>query len=70
MIRVRLLQQRVGINRFGSFLNQLRGTEIEVPADEGRRMIAAGQAVLVETAVVETAMQNHRAREKRTTRKQ
>lgn len=66
---VKLLVQRVGINRFGSALNQIVGAEITVPDDEGRRMIAAGQAVEIETAVVETAMLNHRARERRTTRK-
>lgn len=66
---VRLLTQRVGTTRFGGCINQRRGAEVEVPDDEGRRMIAAGQAVEIETAVVETAMLNHRARERRTTRK-
>lgn len=60
---VKLLCQRVGVSRFGGYINQMRGTVVVVDDAEGRRMIAAGQAVEVDTETrVETQMLDTRGR--------
>lgn len=51
-MRVKLLVSRVG----DDFV-QTRGDEIDVSADEGQRMIEAGQAELVRAAGPERAVQ-------------
>lgn len=58
-MKVRLLTMRVG--PAGKFLP---GDVINVATDEGRRMIAAGQASIFEERI-ETATIDHRSRENR-----
>ena len=43
------------VGRSGPDLNQVAGEEIDVGEDEGKRMIAAGQAEAVRSARKETA---------------
>lgn len=58
-MRIRLLTDRAG---YGFY--QRHGEEIEVSAEEGRRLLAAGQAELVERTI-ETAAIDHRTKERR-----
>lgn len=51
VMKIKLLCSRVGVG-----FSQNRGDEIEVGADEGQRMIDAGQAELVRAATVERAV--------------
>lgn len=55
-MKIRLLCSRAG-NGF----SQNRGDEIDVGADEGQRMIEAGQAELVREAAVERAVKAAKA---------
>lgn len=48
-------------SRAGNGFSQNRGDEIEVGADEGQRMIEAGQAELVREAAVERAVKTTKA---------
>lgn len=49
-MKIKLLTSRAGAD-----FSQNRGDEIEVGADEGQRMVEAGQAELVRAAPVERA---------------
>lgn len=55
-MKVKLLVSRVGMA--GA---QDRGDVIEVPADEGRRMVAAGQAEVVRSKEPERAVRKSKA---------
>ncbi len=59
-MKVKLLVSRVGPS--GA---QNAGDEIEVPADEARRMIDAGQAEIVRAAEPETAVRKPRVEKAR-----
>ena len=60
-MKVRLLTSRVGYG-----FSQSSGDVIEVKPEEGRKLMAAGQADLVEERI-ETAAIDHRSREQRKT---
>lgn len=55
-MKIKLLCSRVGVG-----FSQNRGDEIEVGAEEGQRMIDAGQAKLVREAAVERAVKTTKA---------
>lgn len=55
-MKIKLLCSRVGVG-----FSQNRGDEIEVDAEEGQRMIDAGQAELVREAAVEHAVKTTKA---------
>lgn len=55
-MKIKLLCSRVGVG-----FSQNRGDEIEVGADEGQRMIEAGQAELVREAAVERSVKAAKA---------
>lgn len=55
-MKIKLLCSRVGVG-----FSQNRGDEIEVDAEEGQRMIDAGQAELVREAAVERAVKTTKA---------
>lgn len=55
-MKIKLLCSRVGVG-----FSQNRGDEIEVDADEGQRMIDAGQAELVRDTTVERAVKAAKA---------
>jgi len=48
-------------SRAGNGFSQNRGDEIEVGAEEGKRMIDAGQAELMREATVERAVKSEKA---------
>ena len=55
-MKIKLLCSRVGVD-----FTQNRGDEIEVGAEEGQRMIEAGQAELLRETVVERAVKAPKA---------